>query len=318
MELFLFVLGFVFLIKGADFLVKGATSVGKRVGLSDLVIGLTVVSLGTSMPELIVNIVSSANGSSEIAIGNVMGSNIANILLILGVSAAIFPLPITRNTYFIEIPFSLTATLLVGFLANMTLEGYFDGLEISRIDGGILLFFFLLFIGYIYISSKENKEKKYKIKYDEIPVLNSVGYIVIGMLGLYFGGDWVVNGAISIAQQFNLSESLIGLTIISIGTSLPELVTSALASFKKNSDIAVGNIVGSNIFNMLWILGLSAVVKPLPFNDISNVDIMMIVGASSLLLIAVVLGKSPRISRFEGFLFIGIYVVYIYYLIQRG
>ena len=286
--------------------------------MSDLVIGLTIVSFGTSMPELLVNLLSSINGSSDIAIGNVMGSNVANILLILGISAAIYPLAITRNTYFIEIPFSLTATLLVGFLANATLSGTKEPLLISSIDGVVLLFFFFLFLGYVFISSREGKEKRFEKEYKASAIGISLGYVLIGILGLYFGGNWVVDGAIYYAGQLHVSESLIGLTVISIGTSLPELVTSALASFKKNSDIAVGNVVGSNIFNMLWILGVSAVVKPLAFNTISNIDIMMIIGASSLLLLAVVVGKTPKISKWEGYVFILIYIIYIYFLIQRG
>ena len=318
MQFFQFLLGFVILIKGADFLVHGSTSIGKRFGLSNLVIGLTIVSFGTSTPELLVNLVSSVNGSSEIAIGNVMGSNIANILLILGISAAIYPLPITRNTYFIEIPFSLTATLLVGFLANATLSAEPGPLLIGRVDGVILLFFFFLFLGYVFISTKEKQEKKYEKEYKTSPLAVSVGYVLIGILGLYFGGNWVVDGAVHYAQYFHVSESFIGLTIVSVGTSLPELVTSAVASFKKNTDIAVGNVVGSNIFNMLWILGISAVVKPLPFNTISNVDIMMIVASSTMLLVAVVIGKTPKISKWEGYVFIIIYIAYIYFLIQRG
>ncbi|MDN5212457.1 calcium/sodium antiporter [Fulvivirgaceae bacterium BMA12] len=318
MQVFQFLFGFIILIKGADFLVRGSTSLGKKFGMSDLVIGLTIVSFGTSMPELLVNVLSSINGSSDIAIGNVMGSNIANILLILGISAAIYPLAITRNTYFIEIPFSLTATLLVGFLANATLSGEKGPLLISSVDGLVLLFFFFLFLGYVFISSREGKEKRFEKEYKAIAMGKSIGYLLIGILGLYFGGNWVVEGAIHFAEQLHVSESLIGLTIISIGTSLPELVTSALASFKKNSDIAVGNVVGSNIFNMLWILGVSAVVKPLTFNTISNIDIMMIVGASSLLLLAVVIGKTPKISKWEGYVFISIYIVYIYFLIERG
>ncbi len=321
LQLLLFIVGFLFLIKGADFLVKGATSIGKRFGLSDMVIGLTIVSFGTSMPELLVNVVSSANGSSEIAIGNVMGSNIANILLILGISAAIFPLPITRNTYFIEIPFSLTAVLLVGFLANTTVAsaGTSSGpLMISRLDGGILLFFFILFLFYVFVTAREKAIPSFDVAYDKEPSAKSLLFILLGIAGLYFGGAWVVDGAVYYAKQYHVSESLIGLTIISVGTSLPELVTSAIASFRKNTDIAVGNVVGSNIFNMLWILGVSAIVKPLPFNSLSNVDIIMILVSSSFLLIAVVIGKRPKISRWEGIVFILMYVLYIYYLIQRG
>ncbi|MDN5205224.1 calcium/sodium antiporter [Fulvivirgaceae bacterium BMA10] len=313
-----FIVGFVVLIKGADFLVKGGSSLGKRFGMSDLVIGLTIVSFGTSMPELLVNVISSLQGSSELAIGNVLGSNIANILLILGVSALVCPLPITRNTYFIEIPFSLTATLLVGFLANASLFYHVTDLYISRFDGVVLLFFFFLFLGYIFMTTKEKKEAAFKTTYKEESLFKSIGLTTLGILGLYFGGDWIVDGALYFAGYFDVSESFIGLTVVALGTSLPELVTSAVAAFKKNTDIAVGNVVGSNIFNMLWILGASAVIKPLPFDVISNTDILMIIASSSMLIMAVVIGKRPVISRPEAIFFLIFYFAYIYYLVDRG
>ncbi len=315
----LFVVGFIFLIKGADLLVEGATSVGKKMNISSLVIGLTIVSFGTSLPELLVNLIASYNNSPDIGVGNVLGSNVANILLILGISALINPLPITKNTYFIEVPFSLTATLLVGFLANASLLGN-KGTDfvISRYDGFILLFFFVLFMGYVYIVSKQRKSEFSNDDFKEMSTTRSVTLILIGMVGLYFGGQWVVDGAIEIARTMGMSETFIGLTIIAVGTSLPELVTSAVAAFKKDTDIAVGNVVGSNIFNLLWILGLSSVLKPIPYDVISNSDIFMIIASSTALILAVVIGKRPVISRWEGFFFLVAYAWYITFLIERG
>ena len=314
----LFVVGFVFLIKGADLLVDGATSIGKQLNISSIVIGLTIVSFGTSLPELLVNLIASANDNPDIGVGNVLGSNIANILLILGVSALINPLPITKNTYFIEVPFSLTATLLVGFLANASIFSNTNDFVISQSDGIVLLFFFVLFMGYVYIVSKQRKAEFSDNQYKQMPLPKSIVLILLGMVGLYFGGQWVVDGAIEIARAFGMSETFIGLTVIAIGTSLPELVTSAVAAFKRDTDIAVGNVVGSNIFNLLWILGLSATIKPIPYSVISNSDIFMIIASSTALILAVVIGKRPVISRWEGFFFLVAYVWYISFLIQRG
>lgn len=314
----LFVIGFVILIKGADFLVDGATSIGRRMNVSSIVIGLTIVSFGTSLPELLVNLIASYNDTPDIGVGNVLGSNIANILLILGVAAFINPLPITKNTYFIEVPFSLTAALLVGFLANASLFGKSNDFRISQYDGIILLFFFALFMGYVYIISKQRKAEVSTEQFKQMSMSKSIGLIAIGCLGLYFGGLWVVDGATELARLFGMSEVFIGLTVIAIGTSLPELVTSVVAAFKKDTDIAVGNVVGSNIFNLLWILGLSAAIKPIPYDVISNADIFMIIAASTALILAVVIGRRPVISRWEGFFFLVAYGWYITFLIERG
>jgi cation:H+ antiporter len=261
----------------------------------------------------------SFQGSSQLALGNIFGSNVANILLILGVSAISCPLPITRNTYFSEIPFSLVATLLVGFLANANLfQEHLPYLLLSRFDGFVLLFFFSLFLGYVYIVSKQKSSIHEMEVIVEIPMTKSIVYIVLGIAGLYLGGEWVVDGAIILARQYGMSESLVGLTIVAIGTSLPELVTSITAALKKNTDIAVGNAIGSNIFNLLWILGLSAVLKPLEFDIINNTDIMMVIVSSTLLIMAVVIGKKPVISRWEGGYFVLAYVLYMVFLVYRG
>jgi len=317
---FLFVLGFVLLIKGADVLVTGATSIAKRFGISDMVVGLTIVSLGTSMPELIVNILSSVQGQSELAIGNVFGSNVANLLLILGVTAIICPLPIRKATILNELPFSLIATLLVGFLANATLLHNRSELYISRLDGGILLFFFGLFMIYIYHVAKTNKEEvlAHSAENPVMPIVKSLLLILLGVAGLFLGGKWVVDGAVYMAQSFGLSESFIGLTVVAIGTSLPELVTSAMAAYRRNIDIAVGNVIGSNIFNLLWILGVSALISPLPFNVMSNSDIVMMIFASTLLILAMPIGGKNTIDRWNGAFFLLVYAGYIAYLVMRG
>lgn len=308
------------LIKGADLLVDGSSSIAKRYGLPDMVVGLTIVSFGTSLPELIINILSSMQGQSELAIGNVFGSNVANLLLILGVTALICPLPIKRNTILTEIPFSLIATLLVGFLANATLIDKRPELYISRTDGAILLFFFLLFMVYIYNIAKTNKDDELpeEDKTELMPMGKSILFILLGVVGLFVGGKWVVDGAVGMAQSMGLSESFIGLTVVAIGTSLPELVTSAMAAYRRNIDIAVGNVVGSNIFNLLWILGISALINPLPFDVVNNDDIVMMILASTLLIIAMPIGKRNAIDRWNGVFFLVTYFGYIIYLIMRG
>ena len=254
------------------------------------------------------------------AIGNVFGSNVANLLLILGISAIICPLPIRRATILNEIPFSLIATLLVGFLANATLLHNREELYISRLDGGILLFFFVLFMVYIYNVAKTNKEDvaTQENATPEASIQKSVLLIIAGVIALFLGGKWVVDGAVHIAQAFGLSESFIGLTVVAVGTSLPELFTSALAAYRRNIDIAVGNVVGSNIFNLLWILGVSALIRPLPFDVVSNSDIVMMILASTLLILAMPIGRKNAIDRWNGIFFLLVYVSYIAYLVTRG
>lgn len=315
----LFMVGFFLLVKGADWLVEGASSLARRLRISDFVIGLTVVSFGTSMPELIVNITASMQGSSDIAIGNVLGSNIANILLILGVSALIFPLPIQRNTILSEIPFSLAATFLVGFLANAVLFGDPNLLSVSRPDGLILLTFFFLFMSYIvYLAKTGVQDLTEELPEESLSVTKALVLSSVGCTMLFLGGKWVVDSAITLATLWGLSESLIALTVVAIGTSLPELVTSAMAAWRKNADIAVANVVGSNIFNLLWILGISATIRPLLFTATSNLDILMLIFANALLILVLPLGRRWVIDRLNGGLFLGCYVMYTVYLLQRG
>lgn len=314
----LFALGFVALVKGADWLVTGSSAIAKRLGISDFVIGLTIVSVGTSAPELIVNVMASINGNAGIAIGNVLGSNIANVLLILGISAIIYSLPIQRNTVLSEVPFSLAAALLVGFLANTDIFGLEHNEHgLGRIDGVIILFFFGLFLMYVFTlpSAKEDSQD---------PTIQAMSgakaalLTVIGVAALFLGGKWVVDGAVQLAQLFGMSEAFIGLTIVAVGTSLPELVTSAMAAYRRNTDIAVGNVVGSNIFNLLLILGLSSVIRPLPFQQSSNIDLLVVVLSGALIILALALGRRLVIKRYDGVIFVLCYVGYIAYLLQRG
>ncbi|MBL7128569.1 MAG: calcium/sodium antiporter, partial [Ignavibacteria bacterium] len=257
----LFVVGFIILIKGADLLVDGSSSIARKFQVSNLVIGLTLVSFGTSAPELIINLVASFEGKQEIAIGNILGSNIANTLLILGISALIYPLAVHKSTVWKEIPYSVLAVLVLGFLVNGVIVGGESQALLSRFDGLILLVLFIVFIFYTFSIAKKHNELS-DVQYKELEVFQSVVYTVLGILGLGFGGPMIVNGAVKIAQNIGMSESFIGLTIIALGTSLPELATSAVAAYKRNTDIAIGNVVGSNIFNVLWILGISSVIKP--------------------------------------------------------
>ena len=305
----LFVLGFVFLIKGADLLVAGASSIGRRLNISEMVLGLTIVSFGTSLPELLVTTVASISGHSELGLGNILGSNVSNVLLILGITALVRPLPIPRDTYFIEVPFSLLGALLLGFLANSNLFATGENM-ISRFDGIVLLYFFSLFMIYIFVISR-GKKREIEDKQISFSYKKSLLQIAIGISGLYFGGDWVVGGAMEIAHIFELSEGVIGITILAVGTSLPELVTSAVAAYKNNTSMAVGNAIGSNIFNILWILGLTSVISPLKYVATSNNDILMVLVSTSALITAVIIGKRPEISRGEGAVFLIIYITYI-------
>lgn len=314
----LFLAGFILLIKGADWLVDGAASIAKKLNVSSIVIGLTIVAFGTSMPEFVVNILASAQGKTEIAIGNIVGSNIANILLILGISAMIYPVVSKKNTVWKEIPLSLLAALLLGVMAN---DGIIDGGTFSgltRIDGMVFIAFFIVFLYYTFGIAQTVKDTTEEAGTKKLSYGRCVLFILGGLLGLVVGGKWIVDGAVKIAELFDVSQSLIGLTVVAVGTSLPELATSAVAAYKKQSDIAIGNIVGSNIFNIFWILGISASIRPLPFTPEANVDIGMAILASAILFLVMFIGKKRVIERWQGALMIAIYVGYTAFLIARG
>lgn len=313
----LLVLGFVLVIKGADWLVDGASSLAKRLKVSDLAIGLTVVAFGTSMPEFVVNIFSSLNKTPEIAIGNILGSNIANTFLILGVAAIIYPIAVQKKTTWKEIPFSLLAAAVVGILANDIFFGGGTVSSLSRGDGLILIAFFIIFMYYTFGSCQDTGEQP-ETSVKEMGLLKALGLILVGLVCLSLGGNWIVEGAIKFAQMLGVSASLIGLTVVAVGTSLPELVTSAVAAWKKNSDIAIGNVVGSNIFNIFWVLGASAIIYPLPFSPANSFDVLMVVFASLVLFAIMFIGKKHTIQRWQGVTMILLYVAYISFLVYRG
>ncbi|MBF0432719.1 MAG: calcium/sodium antiporter [Fibrobacteria bacterium] len=312
----LFALGLFLLIKGADWLVDGASAIAKRFGIPELVVGLTVVAFGTSAPELIINIIASIRGNAEIAVGNVLGSNIANILLILGVSALLFPLKVSKTTAKYELPFSLAATAVTGILAH----NFFFGNEqcsLNRLDGIGLLLLFFGFWYYTYrlskpsmLASKSNKNSTTK-KEQYSPIPKSLFFILLGVGCLFLGGKWVVEGAVSIATAFNISEGLIAITLVAVGTSLPELATSIAAARKQKSDIATGNAIGSNIFNLLWVLGLSSVIRTLPYAKTSDIDIVANIITGLIMLACILPGKKLMLGRKSGLLFLLLYATYI-------
>ncbi|TAH17406.1 MAG: sodium:calcium antiporter [Cytophagales bacterium] len=311
----LFVLGLGFLILGATLLVDGASSLAKKLNIPDLIIGLTIVAFGTSAPELVVNLLAGSSGQTDIAIGNVVGSNIFNVLFILGLAAMLKPVNAHINTTWKEIPLALLAALVLGICAN---DMFFDGAsssQLTRTDGLILLAFFGVFMYYIVDVSLSSKEQGEQISV--MPLWKSVTYIVVGLAGLIFGGQWIVDGAVVMAKSAGLSEAVIGLTIVAAGTSLPELATSAIAAYRGNSDIALGNVVGSNIFNIFFILGITSTIYELPFRPEANFDILMNIFSSTLLFIFLFTGSGRKINRIEGGIFIAIYIGYVTYLLMQ-
>lgn len=311
MSLFLLVLGFALVSYGADKLVEGASSLAKRLRVSDLLIGLTIVSFGTSAPELSVNIVSSIKGSSEISLGNVVGSNIFNLLCVVGVSAFIKPVTVRHSTLRKEIPLSLIAALSLIALGSKSIA------TITRGDGVVLLLFFVIFLSYVLEMAKKDREMFDELavtKESNIPIWLSFIYMVGGLLGLSLGGRWIVNGAVEIARAFKVSEKFIGLTIVASGTSIPELATSLVASIKGNDEIALGNAVGSNIFNIFFILGVSALINPIEYNSALNIDLWFLVAITSVIL---VFSKDLEIQRLEGLAMIIGYVCYTFFLFIR-
>ena len=307
----LFLIGFPLLIKGADLLVDGASSIARRAHVSDLVIGLTVVAFGTSSPELFVNIISSLKGNTDIAIANVLGSNIANILLILGIASFIYPLSVSQGTVYKEIPLALLAAVMAGILVN---DQWIDGAAssiLTRIDGLVLLAFFSIFLYYSFSIAKTIKGMEEHIPSKQYSLLKSVGLVLLGLVGLILGGKWIVDGAVHMALRLGLSQSLVGVTVVAIGTSLPELATSAVAAARKNVEIAVGNVVGSNIFNVFFVLGISSVIKPIPFNLRNNLDMGVGVLAGLLLFICMFTGQRRSLDRWEGCILVGLYLCYM-------
>lgn len=313
----LMIFGFGVVILGAESLIRGASALAKHLKVSELVIALTVVAFGTSLPELFVNLTASVKGEHGLALGNVIGSNTANILLILGISGIISPLAVTRGTVWKEIPLSLLAVFLVGILANDRLVdgGSYSGL--TRSDGLVFLSFFAVFLYYsagiaVKITDAAEKAPKKEYKPGWICVLLAAGFLC-----LIVGSRWLVEGATAMASQLGVSQSVIGASIVAVGTSLPELTTSTVAAYRGTCDIAVGNVVGSNIFNVFFILGSSSVIRPIPFDLEQNVDAGVSILAGLLLLVFMLTGKKRVLDRWESVVLLFIYVVYISFLVSR-
>lgn len=314
LNLILLLLGFIPLVYGGNFLVDGASSLAKKYNVPNMVIGLTIVAFGTSMPEFIVNVMSSAKGANEIAMGNIIGSNMFNIAFILGVTAIIKTLYVKDNTTWKEIPLTIISALVVFFLANDSLIDNSGVSQISRADGLVMLMFFIIFLSYTFSLAKEGRASdEGEIKIFSKP--KSIIMIVAGLGLLMLGGKVIVTYAVLLARGVGISERIIGLTIVSIGTSLPELTTSVIAAIKGNVDIAVGNITGSNLFNVFWILGVSALINPIPLGN-SQIDILMNILISLLLFFFVFFSREKKLDRKKGILFLVIYIAYIVYLIK--
>ena len=289
-------IGFVALIMGANWLVNGATSVGIRAKLSPLIIGLTIVAFGTSLPEMIVNVFSCAKGSPGLAIGNIIGSNTMNILLILGVSAIIWPIDVSRVSIRRDIPAGFVATLAITLMANYFFTG--KARTINWIEGVVLL---IMGFAYMLLTMLKNDPQEETENVQEaMPWGKTILSLVAGIAGLYVGGELVSNNAQILAKNWGMSESTIGMTVVATATSLPELITSIVAALKKNSGIAIGNVLGSNILNIFMVLGVSAIITPLPFEPMMNKQLMILFAANILMLMFVFTGKGRKISRWEG------------------
>lgn len=311
-SIFFIIVGFALLILGADWLVNGASSIAKKFHIPEIIIGLTIVSIGTSMPELFVSTTSALEGLSDMSIGNVVGSNLCNLLLILGLSTIIKPVKFQKETRLFEIPMCLIFTVIFIVLCN-------TGGTINKVEAVLLLLLFLLFITYtIFMAKKQSsQEKQEEVKTQKklLPILKDILLIVLGVIGLKIGGDLAVDNAVNIANYFGVSEKIIGLTILAVGTSLPELVTSVTAAIKGNSDIAIGNIIGSNIFNMLLIIGVAAFINPISYNFSYNMDLIVLVVATLILALFPVIPPKNEMSRANGIIYFLMYVGYIGYLL---
>ncbi|MBR2165508.1 MAG: calcium/sodium antiporter [Paludibacteraceae bacterium] len=314
------VLGFVALVKGADWLVDGASAIAKRFGISDLVIGLTVVAFGTSMPEFVVNMVSVAEGSTDLALTNILGSNIINTFVILGLTALVYPIASQKRSRDFDIPMSIIAGLFVLVFVAVQLPFGEDGKGVGRIGGVILL---LLFCYFLYNTFRHAKDHPSELPSDEgqstkkITLRRAICLILGGLVGLVVGGELIVKSAVDLATRMGVSEAIIGLTIVALGTSLPELATSVIAAAKHNSDIALGNVFGSNIFNVFFVLATSATVRPLPAYEGIELDAVMAALGSIIVWLAVKTNDQRMIQRWAGALLLLVYGGYLTYRLMN-
>ena len=307
------VVGFVALVKGADWLVDGASAIAKRFGISDLVIGLTVVAFGTSMPEFVVNMVSVAEGSTDLAITNILGSNIINTFVILGLTALVYPIVSQKRSRDFDIPMSIIAGVLVLIFVAVQLPFGEAGKGIGHLGGGVLLAFFCYFLYNTFRNAKEGVKELKSEGVKELTIQRAIGLIIGGLVGLVVGGELIVKSAVDLATRMGVSEAIIGLTIVALGTSLPELATSVIAAAKHNSDIAIGNVFGSNIFNVFFVLGTSAAIHPLPAYEGIELDACMAAMGSIIVWLAVKTDKDRKVQRWAGALLLIVYGGYLAY-----
>lgn len=314
LQFLLLIAGLLLLIKGAGWLVENSSAFARKKNISDLAIGLTIVAFGTSAPELVVNVVAAFQGHEDIVFANVIGSNNFNLFFILGVAGLISPLLVQQTTVWKEIPISLIAAVVLYFLVN----NFFMGSEgsLGRWDALILILFFLAFLFYVYKQLK-NVPSTSPGGLNERSNRKIFGYIILGLTGLILGGRLVVESAMDIASTLGVSEKIIGITIVAAGTSLPELATSVIAAFKKNNDIAVGNIIGSNIFNIFFILGLSSLVRPIGYNVIFNNDLFLLFGGTILLFLFMFIGGKRSLERWEAGILLLVYLSYTTFLVLK-
>ncbi|HPQ56126.1 MAG TPA: calcium/sodium antiporter [Bacteroidales bacterium] len=313
MDYLLIIAGFVLLTVGANILINGATGLAAKFNISNLVIGLTVVAFGTSAPELVVNVVAAIEGSNEIALTNVLGSNSINTFVILGLSALFYPLLAQRSTIRVEIPLSLFAAVVVLVLGSGMFLSPVKGL--SRLDGVFLLFCFTLFIIYIFYLGRKGKAPVADENYKPMGIAKAVSLVVGGLACLAIGAEMIVRSAVNLAVSWGVSQAVVGVTIVALGTSLPELATSVAAAYKKSSDIAVGNIIGSNIFNVFLVLGVSAVIRPLPMYPNLVADAAVAASGSLLVLFFAVFGKKHTLKRIHGIILLAVYAAYLAWII---
>ena len=315
MDFIWLIIGLALILIGANALTDGAATVAKRFQISPLVIGLTIVAFGTSAPELTVSVVSALKGSAGLAIGNVIGSNIFNCLMIVGCTAAIVPIQISKGTLSKEIPLCLLAAIVLFICANDPLINGLSTNSISRSEGLLLLCFFAIFMGYTFAIAHNGQAEDTAIP--TLSVGRSTLYIIGGLAGLIYGGQCFVDGASGIARSLGVSESVIGLTLVAGGTSLPELATSVVAALKKNPEMAVGNVIGSNLFNVFFVLGCSASITAMPVQGISSLDLGMHILACLLLFIFGLFFQQRTITRIEGIALVACYIGYTAYLIMQ-
>ena len=319
MNYILLLVGFALLIKGADIFVDGASSIAKKLGIPPVIVGLTIVSIGTSAPELAVSLISALKGSNEIAIGNVIGSNLFNALMVLGITTIVLPIIIVKKKVKSDFLINLFVTILLFILTFDTLFGASRNI-ISRFDGLILICICIAYIIFLIIKARRTDMPEPSDEEKNINVLIKILLIIIGAVGIVAGGQLVVNSATSIATSLGMSEKLVGLTIVAMGTSLPELVTSVVAALKGENDIALGNVLGSNIFNILLILGASSLISPIVVESSLMIDFLYLIAITIIMFIMIFANKKEekKLSRVEGVFLVALYIGYTIYIILRN